>query len=63
MIAVLGFIATDFMRLPGEMYSFDAIPRTIDAHDALLKSGPMYQVSLKENVHAVKTPPRPHTHT
>ena len=44
MIAVLGFIATDFMRLPGEMYSFEAIPKTIDAHDALLKSGPMYQV-------------------
>jgi len=46
MIAVLGFIATDFMRIPGEMYSFDAIPRTIDAHDALLKTGPMYQLAL-----------------
>ena len=44
MMAVLGFIATDYIRLPGEMYSFDAIPKTIDAHDVLLKSGPMYQL-------------------
>ncbi len=46
MLAVMGFIATDFMRLPGEMYSFEAIPKTIDAHDALLKTGPMYQLVL-----------------
>mmetsp|Transcript_5793 Transcript_5793/g.8200 ORF Transcript_5793/g.8200 Transcript_5793/m.8200 type:complete len:199 (-) Transcript_5793:185-781(-) len=46
MLAVMGFIATDFMRIPGEMYSFEAIPKTIDAHDALLKSGPMYQLVL-----------------
>jgi len=46
MLAVMGFIATDFMRIPGEMYSFDAIPSTIDAHDTLLKTGPMYQLAL-----------------
>lgn len=46
MLAVVGFIATDFIRIPGEMYSFEAIPKTIDAHDALLKSGPMYQLLL-----------------
>lgn len=46
MIAVLGFIATDYMRLPGDMYSFEAIPKTIDAHDVLLKTGPMYQLAL-----------------
>jgi len=46
MLAVLGFIATDYFRLPGEMYSFEAIPKTIDAHDALLKTGPMYQLAL-----------------
>ena len=44
MLAVLGFIATDYFRLPGEMYSFEAIPKTIDIHDALLKTGPMYQL-------------------
>ncbi len=46
MLAVMGFIATDYVRLPGDMYSFEAIPKTIDAHDALLKTGPMYQLLL-----------------
>jgi Chlorophyll A-B binding protein len=46
MLAVMGFIATDFVRIPGDMYSFAAIPNTIDAHDALLKTGPMYQLLL-----------------
>ena len=46
MLAVVGFIATDFFRLPGDMYSFESIPKTIDAHDALLKTGPMYQLLL-----------------
>ena len=46
MLAVVGFWATDFVRIPGEMYSFEAIPKTIDAHDALLKTGPMYQLAL-----------------
>jgi hypothetical protein len=46
MLAVVGFIATDFVRIPGDMYSFEAIPKTIDAHDALLKTGPMYQILL-----------------
>jgi len=46
MLAVVGFISTDFWRLPGDMYSFESIPKTIDAHDALLKTGPMYQLLL-----------------
>lgn len=46
MLAVLGFIATDYFRLPGDMYSFEAIPKTIEAHDLLLKTGPMYQLAL-----------------
>lgn len=46
MLAAIGFVATDYFRLPGEMYSFEAIPKTIDAHDALLKTGPMYQLLL-----------------
>ena len=29
MLAVMGFIATDFVRIPGEMYSFEAIPPPI----------------------------------
>jgi len=46
MLAVTGFITTDFFRIPGEAYSFASIPNTIDAHDALLKTGPMYQLLL-----------------
>jgi len=46
MLAVLGFAATDYFRLPGDMYSFEAIPKTIEAHDLLLKTGPMYQLLL-----------------
>jgi hypothetical protein len=46
MLAVVGFITTDFVRIPGDLYSFEAIPKTIDAHDALLRSGPMLQLLL-----------------
>lgn len=46
MLAVVGFIATDFVRLPGEMYSFEAIPKTVDAHNILLAQGPMGQLLL-----------------
>jgi len=46
MLAVMGFIATDYFRIPGDMYSFESIPNTIEAHDILLKTGPMYQLAL-----------------
>jgi len=46
MLAVVGFIVEDFVRIPGEAYSFEAIPKTVDAHDALLHNGPMYQLLL-----------------
>ncbi|KAG7365372.1 fucoxanthin chlorophyll a/c protein [Nitzschia inconspicua] len=46
MLAVLGFIATDFVRLPGELYSFASIPKTTDAHDILVEKGPMVQLLL-----------------
>ena len=46
MLAVMGFIASDFFRIPGDMYSFESIPNTIEAHDILLKTGPMYQLAL-----------------
>jgi hypothetical protein len=45
MLAVVGFIATDFVRIPGDAYSFAAIPKTVDAHNALLE-GPMHQLLL-----------------
>ena len=45
MLAVVGFIVTDFVRIPGEAYSFEAIPKTVDAHNVLLE-GPMHQLLL-----------------
>lgn len=45
-LAVVGFIATDFFRIPGDAYSFETIPKTIDAHNALVTSGPMFQLLL-----------------
>merc|ERR1719382_853171 len=35
MLAWLGLVVPDFVRIPGERYSFEAIPVTIDAHDKL----------------------------
>jgi len=46
MLAVMGFIATDFVRIPGDAYSFESIPKTINAHDSLVSSGPMFQLLL-----------------
>lgn len=46
MLAVVGFITTDFIRIPGEMYSFEAIPKTVDAHDILVEKGPMVQLLM-----------------
>jgi hypothetical protein len=40
-----GFIATDCVRIPGDAYSFEAIPKTVDAHNILLE-GPMHQLLL-----------------
>lgn len=35
MLAWTGLAVPDFVRVPGEAYSFEAVPVTIDAHDAL----------------------------
>lgn len=35
MLATVGFVVPEFLRIPGEQFSFDAIPKVIDAHDAL----------------------------
>lgn len=45
MLAVTGFIVADFVRIPGDAYSFAAVPKVVDAHDALLQ-GPMHQLLL-----------------
>ena len=36
MLAWVGMVAPDFVRLPGEKFSFEAVPVSIDAHDAFL---------------------------
>jgi hypothetical protein len=46
MLAVVGFIVEDFVRLPGDLYSFESIPKTVDAHDYLMDKGPMGQLLL-----------------
>ena len=35
MLATLGIVVPEFIRIPGEQFSKEAIPRVIDAHDAL----------------------------
>eukprot|EP00929_Paragymnodinium_shiwhaense_P103715 TRINITY_DN673_c0_g6_i1.p2 TRINITY_DN673_c0_g6~~TRINITY_DN673_c0_g6_i1.p2 ORF type:complete len:280 (-),score=59.12 TRINITY_DN673_c0_g6_i1:167-1006(-) len=35
MLAWLGLVVPDFIRIPGERYSFEAVPTVIDAHDKL----------------------------
>mmetsp|Transcript_19619 Transcript_19619/g.29729 ORF Transcript_19619/g.29729 Transcript_19619/m.29729 type:complete len:204 (+) Transcript_19619:237-848(+) len=35
MLATVGMVVPEFMRIPGEQFSFEAIPNVINAHDAL----------------------------
>ena len=45
MLAVVGLVVPEFVRIPGEQFSFEAIPKVIDAHDALLDTS-MKQILL-----------------
>ena len=40
MLAVVGWITAEFIRLPGETFSFENVPASKDAHNILL-TGPM----------------------
>lgn len=44
MLATVGFVVPEFVRIPGEQFSFESIPKVIDAHDALPDS--MIQIFL-----------------
>jgi len=45
MLAYLGLVVPDFVRIPGEKFSFEAVPVSIDAHDAFAGStGVNFQV-------------------
>eukprot|EP00586_Coscinodiscus_wailesii_P001827 CAMPEP_0172477892 /NCGR_PEP_ID=MMETSP1066-20121228/1445_1 /TAXON_ID=671091 /ORGANISM="Coscinodiscus wailesii, Strain CCMP2513" /LENGTH=206 /DNA_ID=CAMNT_0013236905 /DNA_START=87 /DNA_END=707 /DNA_ORIENTATION=- len=35
MLATVGFVVPEFVRIPGDQFSFEAVPKVIDAHDAL----------------------------
>eukprot|EP00535_Pseudo-nitzschia_heimii_P008102 CAMPEP_0197183882 /NCGR_PEP_ID=MMETSP1423-20130617/8675_1 /TAXON_ID=476441 /ORGANISM="Pseudo-nitzschia heimii, Strain UNC1101" /LENGTH=234 /DNA_ID=CAMNT_0042634541 /DNA_START=94 /DNA_END=798 /DNA_ORIENTATION=- len=35
MLATVGFVVPNFFRIPGEQFSFESVPKVIDAHDAL----------------------------
>ena len=35
MLAVAGYIVADFVRVPGEAYSFASVPQVAAAHDAI----------------------------
>ena len=43
MLAVPGFIVPEFVRVPGDIYSFDAVPKVADAKSALM-GGPLGQL-------------------
>jgi len=45
MLACVGFVVPEFLRVPGEQFSFEAVPRVIDAHDALIDTS-MKQILL-----------------
>ena len=46
MLAVVGFVVQDFVRLPGDMYSFEHVPKVNDAHDLMIADGPLTQLLL-----------------
>jgi len=47
MLAWTGLVVPDFVRIPGEAYSFEAVPVTIDAHDAFNAGvGPNFQILI-----------------
>jgi len=44
MLATVGFVVPEMVRIPGEQFSFEAIPNVIEAHDKLPDS--MSQIFL-----------------
>jgi hypothetical protein len=46
MLAVVGFIVPEFVRLPGDIYSFENVPSAALAHEQMIKDGPLAQLLL-----------------
>mmetsp|Transcript_200 Transcript_200/g.256 ORF Transcript_200/g.256 Transcript_200/m.256 type:complete len:201 (-) Transcript_200:368-970(-) len=45
MLATVGIVVPEFVRIPGPQFSFEAVPNVLDAHDALIDSS-MKQILL-----------------
>eukprot|EP00581_Thalassiosira_minuscula_P009852 CAMPEP_0183705830 /NCGR_PEP_ID=MMETSP0737-20130205/2833_1 /TAXON_ID=385413 /ORGANISM="Thalassiosira miniscula, Strain CCMP1093" /LENGTH=206 /DNA_ID=CAMNT_0025933087 /DNA_START=23 /DNA_END=643 /DNA_ORIENTATION=+ len=45
MLATVGLVVPEFVRIPGQQFSFEAVPNVLDAHDALLDTS-MKQILL-----------------
>mmetsp|Transcript_19293 Transcript_19293/g.41873 ORF Transcript_19293/g.41873 Transcript_19293/m.41873 type:complete len:209 (+) Transcript_19293:83-709(+) len=45
MLATVGLVVPEFVRIPGEQFSFEAVPSVLQAHDALLDTS-MKQILL-----------------
>lgn len=54
MLATVGLVVPEFVRIPGEQFSFEAVPNVIDAHDALLDTS-MKQILLWVSLAEVMT--------
>lgn len=56
MLATVGLVVPEFVRIPGAQFSFEAIPNVLDAHDALLDTS-MKQILLWISLAEVMTLP------
>lgn len=54
MLATVGLVVPEFVRIPGEQFSFEAIPSVLGAHDALLDTS-MKQILLWVSLAEVMT--------
>lgn len=45
MLATVGLVVPEFIRIPGEQFSFEAVPNVLDAHNALIDTS-MKQILL-----------------
>ena len=54
MLATVGLVVPEFFRIPGEQFSFEAVPNVLDAHDALLDTS-MKQILLWVSLAEVMT--------
>merc|ERR1712039_68106 len=57
MLAWVGMVVPDFVRIPGERYSFEAVPLSIQAHEAFSSAtGVNLVLSLKSHIEVRNQP-------